>query len=97
MPDAIRGAILCLPVATRCRVSKLARSQSTGVEPSRARDATRHIDRWLVHLVGWIYHIETYKSFVFGLALILFGAVIAATGGFRARLGTSWRSPASVT
>ena len=67
------------------------------VEPSRARNATRHIDRWLVHLVGWIYHIETYQSFVFGLALILFGAVIVATGGFRARSGTSRRSPASVT
>ena len=50
------------------------------MKPSRARNPTRHIDRWLIHLVGWIYHIETYQSFVFGLALILFGAVIAATG-----------------
>jgi hypothetical protein len=38
MAGAIRAAILSLPVATTCRMSQLALSQSTGVEPSRARD-----------------------------------------------------------
>jgi hypothetical protein len=56
-----------------------------------ARFAAAETVRWL----EWA--VRSYQSFVFGLALILFGAVIAATGRVRARSGTSWRSPASVT
>ena len=69
------------PRGAGCRNSRGA--NPLGLSPA-ALATQRDIDRWLVHLVGWIYHFETYQSFVFGLALIVFGAVIAATGGFRA-------------
>jgi hypothetical protein len=48
--------------------------------------------------VRWLeWAVRSYQGFVFGLALLLFGAVIAVTGRSRARSATSWHSPAFVT
>ena len=48
--------------------------------------------------VRWLeWAVRSYQSFVFGLALILFGVVIAVTGRVLRPSATSWRSPASVS